>query len=74
MGAPIPGTTNQYEQKKGSLYMVKKDMTVVKELTKIGISNGQAWSPDKTKTYYIDTLTDEVFSYDYDDASGAICE
>lgn len=54
--------------------MVKKDMTVVKELTKIGISNGQAWSPDKTKTYYIDTLTDEVFSYDYDDASGVICE
>lgn len=74
MGALLAGTDDQFEQEKGSLYMLRKDKTVNKCLTKIGISNGLAWSLDKTKFYYIDSLKYRVDSYDYDNATGALCK
>lgn len=74
MGALLAGTDDQFEQEKGSLYMLRKDKTVNKSLTKIGISNGLAWSSDKTKFYYIDSLKYRVDSYDYDDSTGALCK
>lgn len=74
MGALVAGTDDQFEQEKGSLYMLRKDKTVNKSLTKIGISNGLAWSSDKTKFYYIDSLKYRVDSYDYDNSTGALCK
>lgn len=73
MGAPIKGTIDQFEKDQGSLYMLKNGC-VVKQISKIGLSNGLAWSLDKKLFYYIDSLKYRVDSYDYDDLSGSICK
>ncbi|XP_022189559.2 LOW QUALITY PROTEIN: regucalcin [Nilaparvata lugens] len=59
-----------YELEKGSLYLLYKDKTVKKQLTKLGIANGLAWTVDKKKMYYIDSMKKRVDSYDYDDDTG----
>ncbi|RZF33538.1 hypothetical protein LSTR_LSTR008184 [Laodelphax striatellus] len=61
-----------YEPDKGSLYTLHKDKSIKKQLTKLGIANGLAWTEDKKKMYYIDSLKKRVDSYDYDDETGNI--
>ncbi|ASY13066.1 gluconolactonase [Candidatus Nanopelagicus hibericus] len=55
---------NQSDQ--GALYRLSKDG---KKLTKlfgsVGISNGMDWSVDKSRMFYIDTLTLRVDQFDY---------
>lgn len=66
--------TDVWEPEKGSLYRVNKDKSVSKQLSKITLSNGLVWSPDKKKFYFIDTMKYRVDSYDYDNATGNICK
>lgn len=54
----------------GSLFSFSKDWKPTKQLTKIRVSNGLAWSEDKM--YYIDTLTKKVDAFDFDAESGKI--
>ncbi len=56
----------------GSLYMIDRDMGVSVKITDVGISNGLTWSPDSATFYYIDTNTNQVVAYDYDDATADI--
>lgn len=56
----------------GSLFSFSKDWKPTKQLTKIKVSNGLAWSEDKM--YYIDTLTKKVDAFDFDAKSGKICK
>ncbi len=55
-----------------ALYRFDPDTTIHKMVDKVSISNGIVWSADKTKMYYIDTPTQKVMAYDYDDATGEI--
>ena len=40
----------------------------------IGISNTLAWSPDRTRFYFADTLANTIWSYQYDAATGRITD
>lgn len=54
----------------GSLYTLEQDLTVKKKYAGLTISNGLAWN---NKTFYlIDTPTQKVMAFDYDDRSGEI--
>jgi sugar lactone lactonase YvrE len=66
--------TLQMEFKKGAgaLYLVEKDLNVQKKISDVTISNGIAWSRDNSKMYFIDTPTQKVESYHYEEESGNI--
>lgn len=58
----------------GKLYKFTRDNlanpTVM--IQPVNISNGLAWNKANNKFYYIDTPTDQVREYDYDDVEGTI--
>jgi sugar lactone lactonase YvrE len=56
----------------GSLYRLNPDSTVQRMIENVSISNGIAWSLDHTRMYYIDTPTQKVMGYDYDNVTGQI--
>ncbi len=60
------------EKDAGTLYQFDPDSSIHKMVTKVTISNGIVWSADKTKMYYIDTPTQKVVQYDYNNATGEI--
>ena len=57
---------------RGALYRLDADMSVHRMVENISISNGLAWSLDRSVLYYIDSPTGVVAAYDYHDATGAI--
>jgi sugar lactone lactonase YvrE len=56
----------------GSLYRLDPDGTVHTMATGIGISNGIDWSLDRTRMYYVDSLTQRIDQFDFDPAAGTI--
>ncbi len=67
------GTMSMTGQKEtGTLYRLDSDSTIDKMIENVSISNGIVWSPDATKMYYIDTPTQKVMAYDYDNETGDI--
>lgn len=56
----------------GALYRLDPDSSIHKMIENVSISNGIVWSPDATKMYYIDTPTQKVMAYDYDNETGEI--
>ncbi|TDQ41079.1 SMP-30/gluconolactonase/LRE family protein [Aureibacillus halotolerans] len=67
------GTMHLHGQKEaGALYCLDTDGTVMKKRSQVSTSNGLAWSPDGTKMYYIDTPTQQVVEFSYDQATGDI--
>lgn len=59
---------------KGSLYFITKQNLEHPEavITPVNISNGLVWNKANDKFYYIDTPTNQVKEYDYDNDSGHI--
>ncbi|CAN7740855.1 SMP-30/gluconolactonase/LRE family protein [Paenibacillus sp. LjRoot153] len=57
---------------KGSLYRLDSDYSCRTMIPNVTISNGLAWSPDRTKMYYIDSAAEQVTAFDYDDPTGKI--
>ena len=55
-----------------ALYRVDPDHSIQIMQTSVTTSNGIAWSADKKKMYYIDTSTQKVVAYVYDDKTGQI--
>lgn len=55
-----------------ALYRVDPDHTIHLMQAGVTTSNGIAWSSDKKTMYYIDTLTQKVVAYIYDDKTGQI--
>uniref|UniRef100_A0A2S2QZ38 Regucalcin n=1 Tax=Sipha flava TaxID=143950 RepID=A0A2S2QZ38_9HEMI len=70
MGPEIKESPGHYHKRRGSLYSVELDGTVIKRLSNVSISNGMAWSLDKKKFYYVDTYKFAVEAYDFDIVSG----
>ena len=60
------------EEGMGSLYRLNKDLTAVRILSGISISNGIIWSPDGRSMYHTDTLSREIWCFDYNDSEGTI--
>jgi sugar lactone lactonase YvrE len=56
----------------GALYRLDPDSKVSVYRRGIGIANTVAWSPDRRRFYFGDTLANVIWSYDYDDATGDI--
>jgi sugar lactone lactonase YvrE len=68
--------TLSLEGEKGAaaLYRLDADSSVHKMIENVSISNGIAWSPDFKKMYYIDTPTQKVMAYSYNNESGEISQ
>lgn len=62
------------ERKRGSLYTLHPDRSVVRHFEQVDISNGLDWSLDHRIFYYIDSLAYMVEAFDYDIQTGALCE
>ena len=56
----------------GSLYLMHHDLSIEKKIDNLTISNGITWSLDSTKMYFIDTPTNEINIFHYDNDSGNI--
>jgi sugar lactone lactonase YvrE len=56
----------------GILVRIDPDGTVTDMEDRIGIANTLAWSPDRKIFYFADTLVNTIWSYAYDDQTGAI--
>lgn len=56
----------------GSVYMMASDLSAIKKIKDVTISNGMAWSLNHTIFYYIDTPTYRVVAYSYDKNTGNI--
>ena len=57
-----------------ALYTLDVDRSISKQVSKVHISNGLAWTEDNRTLYYIDSIPRKVFAYDYDLESGTISE
>ncbi|MFC5405643.1 SMP-30/gluconolactonase/LRE family protein [Cohnella soli] len=71
-GRFVAGTLSTREQPEGALYVLDHDLNVRKLLDGISCSNGISWSADGTVMYYIDSMAQEVVSYDYDLGTGML--
>jgi len=73
MGRLWIGTLHRdFNERAGSLYCVDEDLKLQKRKDKITISNGLAWSLDNTRLYFIDSPTNKVQSFLFDEALGQI--
>lgn len=67
------GTMSTKDEKSaGALYRLNSDDSIHKMVDNVSISNGIVWSLDKTKMYYIDTPTQQVMAYNYNNTTGDI--
>ncbi|MEO6289731.1 MAG: SMP-30/gluconolactonase/LRE family protein, partial [Ginsengibacter sp.] len=66
--------TMHLEHKSGAgfLYCIDTDMAVYKKLDQTSISNGIVWTPDNKRLYYIDSPTQVVQSFIFEEKSGEI--
>jgi sugar lactone lactonase YvrE len=56
----------------GALYRLDPDAAVTCWRSDIGIANTIAWSPDKRRFYFGDSLQNVVWAFDYDSAEASI--
>lgn len=61
------------EPGQAKLYRFDMDMKPTEILPEVTLSNGLAWSDDLKKFYWVDTSEFRVESFDYEEASGNIC-
>lgn len=55
-----------------NVYTMHNDLSLIKKIERVTISNGMAWSLDHKTFYYIDTPTFEIAAYEYDNNTGHI--
>ena len=62
----------EQKDKAGALYCMDEDLKVHKKLSNSTISNGIAWSLDNKRLYYIDSPTQAVQSFIFEEKTGEI--
>ena len=60
------------ERKRGRLYRLERDGSYQVVLEGIGIPNGMAFTSDRRAFYFIDSLDNVVWKFDYDPGTGAL--
>ncbi len=60
------------KQRAGALYRLDADGSVHTMIENVTTSNGIVWSSDHTKMYYIDTPTQKVMQWDFNNETGDI--
>lgn len=60
------------EPNRGTFYTVDQDLNLKKTISPVSISNGLAWSLQNDVIYYIDSLTYQIWAFDYNHKDGAI--
>lgn len=60
------------ERKRGRLYRLDRDGSYEVVLEGVGIPNGMAFTSDRRSFYFIDSLDNAVWKFDYDPRTGAI--
>jgi len=68
------GSSGPAEGTDGVLYRIDPDGKVSEWEKQIGISNTVAWSPDKSRFYFADTLANRICAYDYSMSTGEIAQ
>jgi sugar lactone lactonase YvrE len=68
------GSAGEAGGTEGLLFRIDPDGTVREWKRDIGISNTLAWSPDRTRFYFADSLANRVWVYAYDERTGAIAD
>lgn len=58
----------------GVLVRIDPDGSMTPWKRTIGISNTLAWSPDRTRFYFADTLANTIWSYRYDEKTGSLAD
>jgi sugar lactone lactonase YvrE len=66
------GSTRAAEGRDGLLYRLDPGGAVTEWSRDLGIANTLAWSPDRQRFYFGDTLENVIWAYDYDPGTGAI--
>jgi len=66
------GSPKDVGGKDGILFCLEADASVKILRREVGISNTLAWSPDRRRFYFGDSLANVIWAYDYDAATGAI--
>jgi sugar lactone lactonase YvrE len=66
------GSSGEAGGQDGVLYRIDSDGRTTIQRQKIGISNTLAWSPDRRRFYFGDSLANVIWVYDYDPVSGDI--
>lgn len=56
----------------GTLYRLNADSTIHEMIENVSVPNGIVWSGDYTKMFYIDSPTQKVMAFDYDNETGEI--
>jgi sugar lactone lactonase YvrE len=59
---------------RGGLYRLDADRSVHLVLDGVTVSNGLGWSTDRSTAFYVDTPTQRVDAFSYDEESGALGE
>ena len=62
----------QHKKEAGALYCIDGNLKVYKKLDRTTISNGIVWSLDNTRLYYIDSPTQVVQSFVFEEETGEI--
>jgi sugar lactone lactonase YvrE len=66
------GTVSSTGGTDGVLYRLDPDGTISEWKSNIGVSNTVAWSPDRTRFYFGDSLANALHCYDYNSVDGSI--
>ena len=61
-----------FEPGEGALYCINKDRDIEKKIGSVTISNGLCWSPDNRHLYFIDSPTQKVQAFNFDEDSSNI--
>ncbi len=61
-----------FNEGSGSLYSLDENLLLNKKHGNLTIANGLAWSPDNTRLYFIDSPTNKVQSFVFDEPTGHI--
>jgi sugar lactone lactonase YvrE len=70
MGRLWLGTLHRdFHKGTGSLYCIDEKLQLTKKQTGFTIANGLAWSPDNTVLYFIDSPTNKVKAFRYDEGT-----